>query len=191
MNKNKCLNVPDVANPDKSFIFNNLENELIEIESFILTHPKTGEKVVQFVFNTNSFYLSAKDTAKVTQAFNELAMEALEYNMTDGAISVAKDTFRSLLARNVIEKVIFEYIGEHEETEYKKFRITPVFRTLFKPVGEKDYMFIDYILISPFYEEFAKQMEFYGGLSMIEFVNFNYEDYKGEVIDKYFGSNNN
>lgn len=179
-----AIPIPDIVTDNQVVRFTNLEGEEFSADLFVLTHPKTNEKVVQYVLNTNRFYLPADKAIELSNVEVELALRALTFNVESNAVIITKDTYRTLLNENRIKRVTMEYLGDLEGTSYKRFRITPEFKTLLRPNSHTDYIFEDYILISPFYQEFVKQMDFFGGLDMIDFVNFNYEDYQQESISK-------
>lgn len=179
-----AIPIPDIVTDNQIVRFTNFEGEEFTADLFVLTHPKTNEKVVQYVLNTNKFYLSAEKAIELSNVEVDLSLRALSFNIESNAVIITKDTFRTLLNEGRILSVEMQYLGDLEGTSYKKFRVIPNFKTLLRPNSNVEYVFEDYILISPFYQEFEKQMEFFGGLDIINFTDFIYEDYQQESLNK-------
>lgn len=194
--QNRTYNVPDIANESNVYTFYDVDGNKITVNSFILSHPKTNERVIQNIFNSNNFHLRSEDAIKLANTLMSLALEANEINRNENAIITSKLQFRKYLEQGKFKKVTLEYVEDYKPVinkytddeeptlqGYKKFIIRPEWKPLSIVKPDMDYYFIDYIFISPFYSEFERQMDFYGGVENINFVNFNHEEYVSSITD--------
>lgn len=156
-------------------------NELFENETTIEVHGQTVDRSfedrdVYFNIDRNSGWLNGEQAIELGQALIKHGTRALIANMINHQHSNRVSKLRKFISEDRVKEVIMSVVDEHPVNYgdgFKTYLVTPVWIENMAPKYEEDFSFETVVYWSPFEEEFAKQINSWGG--NVQFVGYDRE----------------
>lgn len=183
----KVQTIFEKDNKEDSFKYkNSLFDTTLDIKICGLKVERSYEdRSVYFNLKFNSNKSDEKDLEFTTWINGEKAIElgqllishgiySLESNMINHQKIHHYNQLKQFLNDEIVDKTILKMIKDLDNGNYL-FNIKPIWKKNKKPKYQEDFNFDDIIYISPFEKEFKEQMESFGGIDNIKFVNYSWE----------------
>lgn len=124
-------------------------------------------------------WINGEDAIRLGQMLIKHGVYSLESNMVNHQKIHHYNQLDRFLREDRIEKVVITKTSPEAEgygSGFMIFDIKPVWKEGKAPEYQEDFEFNDVIYFSPFEEEFKKQLEEFGGIENVEFVNYSWEE---------------